>query len=202
MPYLFIYSCLCSWAHMTHRENNPAHNWSMCLRILGATVWTGELLPSLVGGGTVPALPRDLAEQWWHFDVIGGVFVCVFVRWKNTYKNICCCDIGWPVISFEPPVLQRWSTYGRNPLVDRKKDIMLGTCLCPRIRIKSKKQPLPMYAFCVILIFFVGSRSHTCRKWVINRYYHSFHINWYFPLCPGKYIPSVKGYIPWTGCLL
>ncbi len=50
------------------------------VRILGATVRTGELLPSSVGGGAVPALPHDLAEQQWHFDVIGGVFVRVFVR--------------------------------------------------------------------------------------------------------------------------
>jgi hypothetical protein len=48
-------------------------------RIHGAAVRTGEVLPSSVGGGAVPALPCDLAERRWHFDFLGGGFVCGFV---------------------------------------------------------------------------------------------------------------------------
>ena len=49
-------------------------------RIHGAAGRTRELLPSAVGGGTVPALPCNLAERRRHIDVFGGwvgVVVCV-----------------------------------------------------------------------------------------------------------------------------
>ena len=71
---------------------------------------------------------------------------------KTPTKTQKCCDIGLPVISFEPKALQRRSTYGRNRLVHRKTDRMLGTRLCAGIPIEIRMRPLPMYAFRVILL--------------------------------------------------
>ena len=136
------------------RRSTPRQNL-IPARILGATVRTGELLSSSVGGGAVPALPCDLPERRWHFDGIGEVFVRVFVRRKKKKtptKTQKCCDIGLPVISFEPKALQRRSTYGRNRLAHRKMDIMLGTRLRAGITIEIRMRPRPMYAFRVILL--------------------------------------------------
>ena len=76
-----------------------------------------------------------------------------FVRGKKTHsnKNTACSDIRLLSISFEPPVLLRW-TYGRNPVLNRKKDIMLGNGLCVGIHIEPRMQLMPTYAFLVILL--------------------------------------------------
>ncbi len=64
--------------------------------------------------------------------------VCLLGEKKNTNKNMRCCSKELVTISFELPGREGPSTHRRNPLEDRKKDIMLGTRHCVGIPTESR----------------------------------------------------------------